>query len=316
MRIQTSALSCGIAVFAVLTSSFAFAEDSVAPGFTLSRYEPAERGSRYFTLESLDWNATSPTLGVVIDYAYKPLVVYRVTADDKQEIVAVARHFAVGHVGGTFNLGPRIRLGVDLPVVMYAEGTTEQVGLVTYNAPHRSGLGDLRLGGDWRFYGAATHSVRAGLGVRLYLPTGDPLAYGGDSTVRATLQLNAAGQIATHIAWAARVGAHVKGREATYAGAQLGSELQAGVAAGFRTSDGRLLIGPEVAASTTLSHAFAAQSTSVDVMLGAHYDVTPNWRLGAGLGRGATVALGSPSMRGLLTLDWIPFNTAGLEAQP
>lgn len=295
------------ALAAMSTATQAHAADTVAPGFALSRFEPSERGSRFFTLESLDWRSDGlPTFGVVADYAYQPLVIYQTDADGQRELTALARNFLVGHFGGTLNLGDRVRIGLDLPVVMYADGTSGQIGLVTYAAPQRSGLGDLRLSADVRFFGAATDPVRAGLGVRLYLPTGDMRAYASDGTLRGSLQVNTAGELARHFAWSARFGVELKGRELTYAGGQIGHELQAGLAGGFRTADGRLLIGPELAASTTFANAFAGKSTSVDVLLGARYAITPQWRIAAGIGRGVTVALGSPAVRALVGLEWSP----------
>ncbi len=292
---------------AMLAAPTVNAEESTAQGFALSRYEPAERGSRYFTLDSLDWRSDGmPTFGLVADYAYKPLVVYQMTESGQEELVAVTRNFAVGHLGGSLNLGDRFRVGVDLPVVIYADGTTGQIGLVTYAAPQRSGLGDLRVGGDWRFYGSASDSFRAGLGVRLFIPTGDPKAYAGDAALRGSAQLQIAGEVAQAFAWSARLGVQLSGRDSTYAGGQLGHQAQGGLAVGWKTLGGRLLVGPELAASTTFKQAFAASSTSLDLLLGAHFDVTSQWRIGAGVGRGATVALGSPSFRGLLSVEWVP----------
>ena len=237
---------------AMLAAPIVNAEESTAQGFALSRFEPAERGSRYFTLDSLDWRSDGmPTIGLVTDYAYKPLVVYQMTETGQQELVAVTRSFAVGHLGGSLNLGDRFRVGIDLPVVIYADGSSGQLGLVTYAAPQRSGMGDLRVGGDWRFHGSASDSFRAGLGVRLFIPTGDPKAYASDAALRGSAQLQIAGEVAQAFAWSARLGVQLSGRDSTYAGGQVGHQAQGGLAVGWKTLGGRLLVGPELAASTT-----------------------------------------------------------------
>lgn len=283
------------------------AADSTAKGFALSRFEPSERGSHFFSTESLNWKSSGlPVFGFVADYASKPLVIYEMTPSGPQELIAVAKNFTLGHLGGTFNLGERFRVGADLPVVIYADGASGQLGLVTYQPPQRSALGDLRLSADWRFYGASNDSLRAGVGVRLFLPTGDPRAYAGDGTLRGTVQLQASGEVAQYFAWSARLGIQVKGRELVYAGGQIGSEAQGGLAAGLRLVDGRLIVGPEVSASTTFTQAFSAQSTALDLLLGAHYEINPQWRVGLGIGRGVTAALGSPAFRGLLSVEWTP----------
>jgi OmpA-OmpF porin, OOP family len=306
----------GVSLLTTLFAPVVHAADSTADGFVLSRFEPAERGSHFFSTESLNWKSSGlPVFGFVGDYAYKPLVIYAVPPDGSQELTAVANNYALGHLGGTFNLGERFRVGADLPVVIYADGSAGQLGLVTYQPPQRSAVGDLRLSADWRFYGAATDSFRAGVGVRLFLPTGDPRGYAGDGTLRGTVQLQAAGEVAKYFAWSARAGVQVKGRELVYAGGQIGSEAQLGLAAGARLVDGRLIVGPELMASTTFTQAFSAQSTAFDLLLGAHYEVNPQWRLGLGIGRGVTVALGSPAVRGLLSVEWTPAGDVECQAQ-
>src|SRR4051812_46431996 len=47
-----------------------------APGFAVDRFEPAAPGSDWFTLESLDFRGHErPAFGLVLDGAWKPLVV-------------------------------------------------------------------------------------------------------------------------------------------------------------------------------------------------------------------------------------------------
>lgn len=294
-----------VAAISLLAAPAVHAADSTAPGFALSRFEPAGRGSRFFGVETLDWRQ-GPTLGLVTDYAYKPLVIYEVNDAGQQEMATVAKHFALGSLGGTWSPFAQLRLGADLPVLLYGEGLPGQIGLVSYAAPRRTGVGDLRLMADWRFWGAANDRFRAALGVKLFLPTGDPLAYSGEGTLRGTVQVQGAGEALPWLSWSARLGLHLKGTDTTFAGGQIGSEVQLGLALGARAFDGRLTVGPEILAATTLKSAFSAQRTSVDLLFGAHFDITSQWRVGLGLGRGATVALGSPSFRGLLNVEWVP----------
>src|SRR5262249_52342395 len=64
---------------------------------------------------------------------------------------------------------------------------------------------------------------------------------------------------------------------------------------------------PEILASTVVSKgaAFEQRSTPVDILLGAHYDLPANMRLGAAFGTGATRAVDSPT-RVLFSIDWVP----------
>lgn len=307
-KIWVHAVMCS----ALLAANAARAEETQATGFALSRFEPSGRGSHFFSTESLDWR-DGPALGLVGDYAYRPLVVYQTDSTGKVDVTTVARHFALGYLGGTWSPISQLRVGAELPVLLYGDGTNAQVGLVTYAAPRQTGVGDLRVMGDWRFFGTATSMLRLGVGVKLFLPTGDPTAYMGESRLRGTVNVNAAGQISPYFAWSTRLGVHLKGADTTYAGGEVGSEFQFGLALGARLFDGRLFAGPELNAATTFKNAMSAQSTAVDVLFGAHLNVTPQWRVGAGVGRGATVALGEPSFRGLLNVEWVPPAEAGCE---
>ena len=297
-----------IALAAILASSASFAGETTAPGFALSRFEPSERGSRYFSLESLDWRSDGRAVfGVVADYEYKPLVI-RATGTDgsSSESVVVARRYLLGHLGGTINIGNDIRLGLDVPMVFYAMGRSAQIGLEKFNAPQTSAVGDVRLAGDWRFYRAADDKLIGGVGVKVFLPTGDPAAYAGDGKLRMQLLGNASG-VSGHWMWAARTGLALRGLDVAINNTNVGSEVLVGVAGGYRFLNQKLFVGPEVTASTYLgTGAFDSITSPIDVTLGTRYDLASNWRVGAGVSAGLTRAFGEPVVRGLLNLEWSP----------
>src|SRR6476660_1955971 len=66
--------------FALVLAVVAFAQSAAAQnntGFSVDRFEPSERGSEWFVLDTLDLRGhVRPALGIVADYAYKPLVFY------------------------------------------------------------------------------------------------------------------------------------------------------------------------------------------------------------------------------------------------
>lgn len=284
------------------------AETTTAPGFALSRFDPSERGSRYFSLESLDWRTDGRAVfGVVADYEYKPLVIRATDTDGtSSESVVVARRYLLGHLGGTINIGKDVRLGLDVPMVFYAMGRSAQIGLEKYNAPQTSAVGDLRLAGDWRFYRAADDKLIGGVGVKVFLPTGDPAAYAGDGKLRVQLLGNAAG-VSGQWMWAARTGLALRGLDVAINNTNVGSEVLVGVAGGYRFLDQKLFVGPELTASTYLgTGAFDVITTPVDVTLGGRYDLASNWRVGAGVGAGLTRAFGEPVVRAMAVLEWSP----------
>src|SRR5688572_14443726 len=126
--------------------------DAQNAGFAVNRFEPSERGSHWFVLESLDFRGnTRPALGVVGDYQYKPLVIYNT---DGSERAAVVKHMLTTHVGGSIVLGETIRLSVNMPFVPYVEGEQGRLRGVTYNPPATENTaGDLRFAFDVKLFG-------------------------------------------------------------------------------------------------------------------------------------------------------------------
>src|SRR3954471_21167925 len=103
----------------LLASTPAFAQQ--APGFALNRFEPSERGSEWFALESLDLRGeTRLAFGVVGDWAHKPLVLY---APDGSQRASLIRDQLFFHVGGGIILADRIRLALNLPIAASQGGS-------------------------------------------------------------------------------------------------------------------------------------------------------------------------------------------------
>src|SRR3954462_11254066 len=93
--------------------SLFLAQTSSVGGFSLSRFDPAERGSDWFLNESLDIRGkVRPGVGVIADWALRPLIIYD---DSGREQAALVRHQVILHPGATLVLFERIRLALDLP---------------------------------------------------------------------------------------------------------------------------------------------------------------------------------------------------------
>ena len=87
------------------------------PGFSLDRFEPAQTGSDWFTLESLDLRGhLRPAIGLVGDWARKPLVTY---APDGTERTALVSDQLFVHVGASLVAWDRIRFGLNVPLALY-----------------------------------------------------------------------------------------------------------------------------------------------------------------------------------------------------
>src|SRR5262245_52118793 len=86
-----------LAAMAVTLSAAAAHAQSNAHGFSLNRFEPSGGGSDWFSLESIDFRGNGrPALGVVGDWAYKPLVLYNRDGSEKLDIVEQQLQLHVG----------------------------------------------------------------------------------------------------------------------------------------------------------------------------------------------------------------------------
>lgn len=290
-------------VFGLLRVSVAQAQTDVS-GFALDRFEPSERGSEWFALDTLDLRGkVRPAIGLIADYGYKPLVEYDANGDEVQTLV---EHQLFLHLGASLVAWERLRVAFNLPIAPFIAGGSSIAGVERYQVDEGFSLGDLRLSADVRLFGRHRGPITAALGASVWLPTGKRDAYTGDGKVRVSPHLAIAGDIAL-FTYAARVSFQYRAHDAAFSGASLGSELGFGVSAGLRLADGALLIGPELYGATTLEGgAFRKRGTPLEGVFGAHYLIANQVRIGAGAGPGFTRGFGSPEVRALASVEWAP----------
>jgi OOP family OmpA-OmpF porin len=289
-----------------LLMSFASAASAQQTGFAIDRFEPAERGSQFFVVDNLDLRgAARPALGAVLDYSYKPLVVYDTNGNERSAIV---RHQTFVHLGGSLVLADRLRLGLNVPVAIYQDGDPSRLDGQAYKPATEPAIGDIRLAADLRLVGDKTDPFTLAFGVRAWLPTGPSEQYAGDGAFRIAPQLLAAGDLGV-FTYGARLALVYRAHDPSFGGSELGSEMVGAVGAGLKTLDGRFVIGPEVFASSVFSGTdtfLKTRSTPVEGLIGLHYDVARDVRVGAGAGTGLTRGFGAPQFRGLLSLEYAP----------
>ncbi len=280
----------------------AFAQE----GFAHDRFEPSERGSDWFSLDSLDLRGTArPAIGIVGDYSYRSLVLYN-RDDNVNE--SVVRNDLVLHAGASFVFLDRFRVAADLPFQLYEfghTGTSLADGKIYSATPHDQALGDLRLSGDIRVLGEYGDPFTAAIGAQVSLPTGDQASYMSDGAVRVQPRVSVAGDIGP-VAYAARAGFQYRGSGVAFDGSPIGNELTFGGSVGLRAFDKALLIGPEVYGSTVVSDgaAFETKSTPVEGLFGPHLFLANGLRFGAGVGAGFTRGLGAPVSRAVFNVEW------------
>jgi outer membrane protein OmpA-like peptidoglycan-associated protein len=275
-------------------------------GFSLNRFEPSGGGSDWFSLESIDFRGTGrPSLGVVADYAYKPLVLYNL--NDEEVTNLITNQFLL-HIGFSVNLFDRLRLGASMPIVLHQEGNNGSVFGVAgqYTAPTSAGIGDLRAGADLRLFGSHRGPIRAAVGAYVFFPTGDKAKYTGDGRVRVLPRGMIAGDVGP-LAYAIQGGVQLRPVSQPGAFPTLGNELWGGAAVGVRLAD-FVLIGPEAYGSSTISNSNFGdkKATPIELLAGIHFTIADDIHLDLGAAPGLTQGLGTPRVRVLARLEYFP----------
>src|SRR5262245_32972741 len=192
--VKQRARSIAKSAVALLVASTAGAQPR-AKGFALDRFEPADRGSNWFYVESLDPRAAA---GVVFDYGNRPLVLYARTGKD----VAIVEHQLFAHIGGTFLLTRHLRLALSVPIAVFQAGEPARVSTMVFESDQATTLGDVRVGGDVRLAGEFAGPFTLSAGLRVFAPTGSRESYTGNGATRLVPRFNVAGQ-SSSIAYAA-----------------------------------------------------------------------------------------------------------------
>lgn len=276
-------------------------------GFAIDRFDPSERGSDWFANESLDIRGhLRPAVGLVGEWAYKPLVLYDANGD---ETAAIIEHQLFVHVGASLILFERLRLAANLPLAVFQQGEAGTVANASFDSSDATTVGDARLGADVRIAGEYRDPASLAAGVQVYLPSGDQDAFAGDGKVRVQPRLMLAGDIGK-LAYAAKLGLMYRANDDDLAGVPKGSEVTFSAALGARAIDDKLIIGPEVYGSTVVRDTDRIfddrRQTPLEAVLGAHYRFLPDWRAGLGAGPGLTRGYGSPQVRVLASIEWFP----------
>ncbi len=299
-----AAVSLPAALSLSLSTARADLAPQVEPGIANDRYDPSERGSDWFSAESLDLRGHGRfALGLTGSFAKKTLVIFDPAGN---ELVAPVQEQWALHVGAAVTLVDRVRLGASLPLVLATKGRQGELFGRSYAAEEGFAVGDLRLGLDVRLFGEHGAPITMAAGLQAHLPTGSRAAFVSDGEARFVPRILAAGDIGL-FTWAARFGFDGRLRQDDFGGEPVGTELEAALAAGLRLADGAVVIGPEIFGSTTLTDgaAFAERGTPLEVLFGAHAKIAQSWQIAAGAGAGINRALGSPAFRVLASLGYV-----------
>jgi OmpA-OmpF porin, OOP family len=270
----------------------------------LNRFEPSEPGSRWFTADSLELSGSRKlALGVVTDWAHKPLVAY---GADGEALTVMSRDQVFVHARGSVVIVDGVRVGVAVPLLVHQTGSVIDMAEGPYQVDEGVALGDVRLSGDLRIVGREGEAFTAAGGLVMYVPTGSREALAGENQPRLQPRFQVAGELGTFV-YAARAGVLFRPRRASIADETIGSELMLGGAAGVQAIDRRLLVGPVFMLATPLqSDILSGWNTPFEAQLAASYDVGDDVRVGTAFGPGLSQGLGAPELRWLIAAEWDP----------
>lgn len=295
-------LVVGLGLVAATTTAgtSAFAQEK---GFAVDRFDPAERGSDWFTAEALDLRGHGRfAAGALADYNRNALVA---TTNGEVRSSIVANQLVL-NLGGNVVLFDRLRLGLNAPIAAYASGTTVATESQTFSSPQTTAFGDLRVTSDVRLFGEYGAPITMAVGAAVYLPTGSRSAYMSDGDVRFTPRALAAGKIG-FFEWSARAGYAFRSEQTQIQSFGVGSELVFGAAAGVRFYREKILVGPELfGGMPAFDPDFGKRTNGLEALLGAHAKISDSVRASAGVGTGLTTGFGTPGLRALMGLEWAP----------
>ena len=320
--------ACSLALAGIFSTAHAQSTGTPANlGFELNRYEPTAAGEWSFGVDH-PWYSSLRYVaaGLTLNYAHNPLVLGTVTPapDSTFSLLApVIEHRLMGHVDVAGSLADRVLLSLSLPVVLY-EGGNPTSGIAPISG---AAIGDIRLGARVRLYGqpyreAFSLSVGADFWIPLHGSRGGDLAAQdqvGETQVRFLPKLMVGGL--THsIMWSATAGFLYRpiqsiGTLPPNNGNTVGSELQLGAAIRYANLDYRVAVGPEALLSTVIvgqdvNTFFRRDFTSLEILLGVHYNVAGLVQLSVAGGAGVLREPGTPDGRFLFRAAYAPMPLA------
>ena len=272
-------------------------------GFALNHYEPTPAGEQSFWVDHpwYDGGHNHVAVGLTLNDAHDPLVLGTPSGSS----VSVISNQLIAHFDVAFSLFDRLLLSGSLPVTLYENGVPA-AGV----APSGSALGDPRLGAMIRLVGQPMRDAFSlNLGADFWIPAGGADELAGDARVRVMPKLIAAGY-SHHVLWSA-LAAYQYRTQATlgaFTSSVVGQELKTGVAVAYADRERGFSLGPEAMIATNVSGppSFKKASSSLEVLLGAHYRIMNTVQLGAAIGMGFLGAPGTPEVRVLFRAAYAP----------
>ncbi|HNF96543.1 MAG TPA: thrombospondin type 3 repeat-containing protein, partial [Pseudomonadota bacterium] len=304
------------------SSPSAHAQD-VKAGFQVNRYEPTAAGEWSFWVDHPWYSSTRYfAAGITLNYAHNPLVFGRTDSTGSfSQTLSVIEHQLIGHVDLAGSFLDRVLITATMPIVLLERGTPAA------GAAPASGvvISDPRVGLWVRLFGQPYRSaVSMSIGANAWIPLrafadGSAAVSNGSSDAGIRIMPKIAlGGLSHHVMWSFGAGfmyrtpAKIGNATVSDVGSTVGSELQIGAAIAYADTQRRFAIGPEAIFSTVVLGTgsvkpFGSDFTSLEVLLGFHYNIAKILQLGVGGGLGLLREPGTPDGRVLLRLAYAPW---------
>ena len=321
-RIGLFLLTVGLAAGSASLCATPAQAQATQRGFALNRYEPTAAGEWSFWVDHPWYSSTRYfAAGITLNYGHDPLVYGRDTGTGIDKTVNVIEHQLLGHVDLAGSFLDRVLITASLPITLLERGTAVAGVTPTEGAV----VGDPRLGAWVRLFGQPYRStVSLSVGANVWIPlrafTSSGVSETSSETFVRVMPKLAVGGLTHSIMWSVTGGflyrAPAQIGTADPRGSTVGSELQLGAAISYVDLARRFAVGPEALLSTTLlgnddlhPQPFTSDYTSLEVLLGLHYNIAKLINLGVAGGLGVLRTPGTPDGRVLLRLAYAPMHS-------
>ena len=306
--------ACALCLTGIAASAAAqSAPASATPPLALDRFYPAPPGDTMFGVQSphVEGDLT-PQFSVVGDYAHDPLVLQTARTAEARGTVVGAQLLL--HLQAGITLRSRLFFHASFPVALLQQGGNPVADGTAFTSPSGADIGDLRLGVRLRIFGEHKDALQLALGGYVWLPTAKSSAgtYLGEGEVRGLPQILLGGRVAERFVWALDAGVDLRGAR-VFGGANgtsQGTMLRIDGGAGVLLGDARnLQIGLEGSAGFLLANETGTpieRATNLEALLGGKYRFLGDLQVGAGVGPGLTSGLGTPDVRAIGSIAYMP----------
>ena len=309
LRRRTLGFSLSAIAALALAPAVASAQAPYDPAIDLQLFEYAIGPKTFLAVSDADTAAPRQlAFDLMFTILTKPLTIYNVT-DDGEMIdttrTEVVKSMIAGEVSGAYGLVPNLQLGVALPFVlqMKGDGLDPETGNAAMEDLSVAGLGDARVELKYRLLRSG--GLGAALAGGLSLPSS--FGSGGGEFLGDDLPTGRLTGIAQYTAGIVSVGGNVgvilrKPRD--FYASEIGQQLVYGASAAVAFTPRFSAIG-QIFGRTGITGP-GLDASPVEAGGGVRILATDALALVGGLGFGLNEGIGSPELRGFLSIGWAP----------